>query len=91
MSPSDLLQASGFVQLGWSRGPWVNAARRISFSYEVIEDHDSGWLQGKLSKPSPDGVFVFHSNENLTREAVRGVLRAMGMPDLRPVICIATR
>jgi hypothetical protein len=67
---------------------WVSTDLRVAFSYEVIHDHDTQWLNQRLADRPPASEFWFYFNvspENADRKC-QEILAEVGLPALRPVL-----
>lgn len=85
MGNRDVLKGADFVRIPQCRA-WANRDRRMAFSEEALDDHDSQWLKDNLAEKVAATDFVFYWNDPPDQKTCREIQRVMGLPTLQPII-----
>jgi hypothetical protein len=87
MSNESILEACSFFVLP-KRELWISTDLNEAYSYEVISDHDSRWLNERLADRPPAREFWFYftvAPENAD-EVCREILAEIRLPGLQPIV-----
>jgi hypothetical protein len=83
VSNERILKGCRFLSLP-NRELWVSPDLREAFSYEMIDGHDTQWLNQHLAGPTAEeGVLVlFNDAPENTDDVCREILAEIGLPGL---------